>query len=83
MQCTVQSQWRANRRCCPGARKNCPLHGKPEGIQDIKDLREVNNQAYVFLLINGMQQQQKRIEQLQTTTQRGACRNSIRQASNK
>lgn len=31
----------------------------------IKDLREVNNQAYVFLLINGMQEQQKMIDELQ------------------
>ena len=29
---------------------------------EIKDLREVNNQAYVFLLINGMKEQQKLID---------------------
>ena len=34
-------------------------------FKDMKDLREVNNQAYVFLLINGMKEQQNIIEQLQ------------------
>jgi hypothetical protein len=33
------------------------------------DLREVNNQAYVFLLINAVKEQQVRIEALEKTVQ--------------
>ena len=49
--------------------KVAPYMVTQKEFKNIKDLREVNNQAYVFLLINGMQQQQKMIEELKNTDQ--------------
>ncbi len=45
--------------------KIAPYMVTQKQYKDFKDLREVSNQAYVFLLINGIQEQQKMIEQLQ------------------
>ena len=52
--------------------KIAPYMVSQKEFEDIKDLREVNNQAYVFLLINAVKElsaqieaQQKQIEELQ------------------
>ena len=45
--------------------KIAPYMVSQKEFKDMNDLREVNNQAYVFLLINGMKEQQNMIEELQ------------------
>lgn len=42
-----------------------PYMVSQRAFNDFSDLREVNNQAYVFLLINAVKEQQQRIEQLE------------------
>lgn len=49
---------------------------------DIKDLREVNNQAYVFLLINAVQEQQAMIDELRASTAKLEAGNALLRAEN-
>lgn len=42
-----------------------PYMVSQKDFNNLKGLREVNNQAYIFILINGMQEQQQMIDRLQ------------------
>lgn len=49
--------------------KIAPYMVNKKAYDNFSDLREVNNQAYVFLLINAVKEQQVRIEALEKTVQ--------------
>ncbi len=49
--------------------KIAPYMVSKKPYDNFNDLREVNNQAYVFLLINAVKEQQARIEDLEKTVQ--------------
>lgn len=49
--------------------KIAPYMVNKKVYDNFSDLREVNNQAYVFLLINAVKEQQARIEELERTVQ--------------
>ena len=50
--------------------KIAPYMVTQKEYKDFKDLREVSNQAYVFLLINGVKEQQKRIDEQKSQSEK-------------